>query len=222
MKFNRLLLLLAIVVPVVACIICLRTLNEINKKSDEVLNSTKVVVNTPVTNDTSKDNDIQSEQNNSVESQMAGESYTSSIGEPLSKIYTDASVAISVANIYKEADETTEIVGTTAKYDKLTAQKYPKGWSRVTTGSIAGWMRTENITFPEGTVVLSNNSVVGREGTVNAEPHLNMRAKASATSEKVTTIPDKTKLTILEVSNGWYKVSYASSTGWVSAEYIDL
>ena len=125
-----------------------------------------------------------------------------------------------VANVYDEADENSEVVGTLEKFTVVTAHKYPEGWTRINNGEISGWMRTENITFPEG----GNLDVAGqpKTGKITAEPYLNMRAKASTSSEVIATIPKGTTVTIKESSNGWYKVTYASATGWISADYVKL
>ena len=225
MRLNRLLLLLAIVVPVVACVICVKSLKEINEdgKVDTSSQGTEGIIilsGDSVSNTSSESQEVNQD---IFSGEMAGVSYISTIGEPLSKIYQNASVAISVAHIYKEADETSEVVGSTAKYDVITAQKYPKGWSRVTDNKVSGWMRTENITFPEGSTVLNDNSVIGKTGTVTADPSLNLRSSATINATNViTSIPYQAQVTIQDASNGWYKVTYASSTGWVSAEYVEV
>jgi uncharacterized protein YgiM (DUF1202 family) len=54
---------------------------------------------------------------------------------------------------------------------------------------------------------------------VDAEGGLNMRESASADAELVTLIPDKTKLEIVEETDGWIKVEYDDKTGWVSIEF---
>ena len=54
---------------------------------------------------------------------------------------------------------------------------------------------------------------------VNAEGGLNLRKDGSATAEKIITIPNGTKLTVIEEKAGWYKVEYEGQTGWVSKEF---
>ncbi|MDD5693074.1 MAG: SH3 domain-containing protein [Patescibacteria group bacterium] len=54
---------------------------------------------------------------------------------------------------------------------------------------------------------------------VNAEGGLNLRKDASTTAEKIATIPNGTKLVVLEEKDGWYKIEYNSQTGWVSKEF---
>ncbi|MGI1658805.1 MAG: N-acetylmuramoyl-L-alanine amidase [Desulfitobacterium sp.] len=51
---------------------------------------------------------------------------------------------------------------------------------------------------------------------------LNLRDTPSSSGVRIITIPHGTTLTLLEEKNGWYKTSFESHTGWVSAEYITL
>ncbi|MEI7690017.1 MAG: SH3 domain-containing protein [bacterium] len=54
---------------------------------------------------------------------------------------------------------------------------------------------------------------------VNAEGGLNLRKEPAPTAEKIATIPNDTKLIVLEEKDGWYKVEYSGQTGWVSKEF---
>lgn len=53
----------------------------------------------------------------------------------------------------------------------------------------------------------------------NASEGLNLRKEANATSEVLKIIPFGTKLTVLETSGDWYKVTYDSATGWIAKLY---
>ena len=217
---GRLILVLIIVVPIVVCV---TTLNKVWNEDD---------VDTDITaSGDQEDNKVSGDQiiildnlsgdvENTVSGEMAGEEYVSTIGSPISKIYTDAEVSVSVANVYIESKETSEIVGTLEKHTVITAQKYPEGWSRVTNDTVAGWMKTENITFPEGATVLDQEGV--KVGKIKAEPYLNVRASANTSADIITQIPNGTEITIKEEANGWYKVTYASATGWVSADFVEV
>ena len=222
---SKIIPILLIVIPIIVCVVTLKNLNEDyeetnNDVNNEVNNSGELFV-------TLDNNEYNQNIIDEITAEMAGEQYVSKIGAPISKIYTDATVAISVANVYMDANETSEVVGTVEKYAVLTAQKYPSGWTRVTNNSVAGWMRTENITFPEGTgnnTLNTESSPVGKKGTIKADPFLNVRASANSTANIITTIPNGTEITIKDVASGsngeWYKVTYASATGWVSAAYV--
>ena len=61
-----------------------------------------------------------------------------------------------------------------------------------------------------------------KTGTVYNCSSLNVRSKASASSDKITSLDSGTKVTILDESNDWYYVSSNGVKGWVSGKYIKL
>ena len=218
---GRVILFLIIIVPIVVCCVTLNKVwNEDSNYEDVNSNLANNDIKSGDKVNTSGENDNNKEIIE-VSGEMAGEQYVSRIGMPISKIYTDATVAITVANVYDEADENSEVVGTMDKFTVITAHKYPEGWTRVTNGTVSGWMRTENINFPSGgTLETGNNDT--KTGKVTAEPYLNMRASASTSAQIITTIPKDATITIKDSIEGWYKVTYASATGWVSSKYVTL
>lgn len=215
---SKVILILIIVVPIVLCVTTLNKVWSEDENRDKI--NAGIEESGKISGDASifYNEDISSEVVDES-GEMAGEKFENTLGGPISKIYTDAKVAISVANVYAESSETSEIVGTLEKYTIVTAQKYSEGWSRITNDTISGWMRTENITFPEGGNLDTNGSI--KTGKVKADV-LNMRASASTSAAIITTIPNGAELTIKEEVNGWYKVTYASAIGWVSADYVVL
>lgn len=155
---------------------------------------------------------------------MQGEEYISKIGNPVGKIVMGGEINISVANVYLEADETSEVVDTLTKHSIVTAQAYPGGWSRIKSDNVSGWMKTEHITLPEDSGDVNIGSPIGRIGTVNVDS-LNMRASGSTNSKIVTSLIGGTDVTILAISNDgeWYQVKLNSKTqGWVAKKYLTI
>ena len=212
---SKLILVLIIVFPI---IICVSTLNKVWDEEELEKTNNNFTNNSLVSGEQIIIIDDEYNEPSGVSGETEGEKNNSVNWIPTSKLYTDATIAITVANVYEEARETSVVLGTLEKYDVITAQKYPQGWTRVTTNKLSGWMRTENITFTDGGDLDVN--IKERTGKIKAEPHLNVRASASATADIITTIPDKTIITIQDEKNGWYKVTYASATGWVKADYV--
>ena len=139
----------------------------------------------------------------------------------ISKVYENAEVAISLANVYKDHDESSEVLGKLEKGSLITIQKYDNGWSTVTNYTLSGWMKTENIKLPETsnsmTLTTSGDS---RTGTVKVSDSLNMRESASTTAKIIKSLTNGTTVTILDSSNGWYKIKVGDTTGWVKSDYI--
>lgn len=155
--------------------------------------------------------------------EMDGTQYVTTIGDPTSKIFTDASVQTAVANVYLESDESSEVVGKLEKHTKVIAQRFNQGWTRVSgkdaTGiNVSGWIRTENVSFGDnvGTILGTNEKI----GTVTAEPYLNIRATASSSATILGKVDKGATVTIQETSNGWHKVTVNGVTGWVSADFV--
>lgn len=155
---------------------------------------------------------------------IQGEEYISTIGNPVGKIVMGAEINISVANVYLEPNENSEVVDTLTKHSIVTTHAYPGGWSRIKSEKVSGWMRTEHITLPPDIGDVNIGSVIGRIGTVNVDS-LNVREKASANAKKITSIIDGTDVTILAISDDgeWYQVKINSKTeGWVAKKYLTI
>lgn len=68
----------------------------------------------------------------------------------------------------------------------------------------------------------STNTTTNTQGKITAASGLNLRATPSKTGKLLLTIPKDTLINLTEQQNGWYKTSYQSQTGWVSADYVTL
>lgn len=139
----------------------------------------------------------------------------------ISKVYENAEVAISLANVYKDHDESSEVLGKLEKGSLITIQKYDNGWSTVTNYTLSGWMKTENIKLPETNNTMSlATSGDTRTGTVKVSDSLRMRESASTSAKILKNLTNGTAVTILDSSNGWYKIKVGDTTGWVKSDYI--
>ena len=60
-------------------------------------------------------------------------------------------------------------------------------------------------------------------GTVTANPSLNLRETAVATSAVLTSIPKNTQVAIISKNtSNWYNVTYNGKTGWISGAYLAI
>ncbi len=160
---------------------------------------------------------------NNYEGEIQGEKYISTIGNPVGKIVMGGEINISVANVYLEPDETSEVVDTITKHSIVTSHAYPGGWSRVKNETVSGWMKSEHITLPPDSGDVTIGSVIGRTGAVNVDS-LNMRASGSKQAKIISSLTMNTNVTILEISKDgdWYKVKYGTKEGWVSKDYLTI
>lgn len=230
-NLEKIIILVVIVVPIVICSVVLKSIWSDDKdgKDDKKTNNNNIITEVSDPYETSGD-DKSGEGNSDLSGdimQMGGNTFVSKIGDPISKVYSDASISSASANTYSEASGTSEVVGKFEKYTKVTAQKFEQGWSRVTgTDSngtqISGWMKTENITYPDGNGSSLSTATDAKTGTVTAEPYLNVRVNPSTTASILTTVKKGETVTIKETSNSWYKITVNGYTGWVSSAYVKL
>jgi len=224
----RIIIILIIAVPVFMCWKTLQTVwNEDTENTDN-----------PVSTDTQ--NQTNSEEIKNVESLINDEEKkvtASNLGDGvnydvtginiISKVYENAEVAISIANIYEEHDETSKIVGKLEKGSHITVQNYDNGWSTVTNYTYSGWMKTENIKLPpeDTNMVIDQTSPEPgtKQGVVKVQDGLNVRASASTSASIITSLTNGATVTIVDDSTeGWYKIKIGSSTGWVKSDFITL
>jgi uncharacterized protein YraI len=70
------------------------------------------------------------------------------------------------------------------------------------------------------TIVQEDSAIVGKQATVTADAGLNLRTGPSTSDAIILTMPHGATVSVLGASNGWYKVTYGSHTGWCSGLYL--
>ena len=90
---------------------------------------------------------------------------------------------------------------------------YSSGWYKIKYGTNGfAWVSAQY-------VIIASDSGKATGVTTAA---LNMRTGPSTSYSKILTIPINTTLTLDGSTNGWYKVTYSSRTGWCSGQYIKV
>lgn len=91
------------------------------------------------------------------------------------------------------------------------------GWYKVNYNSVEGYMSGEYLD-----VATKADTDLGY-GKVDADGStLNMRAGANTSFDSLCSIPSGTVLELEGIYEGWYKVTYAGNTGYVSSDYITI
>jgi N-acetylmuramoyl-L-alanine amidase len=85
-------------------------------------------------------------------------------------------------------------------------------WFKTTYQGKIGWISAEYTTL----------IVEPQKGTIAASGGLNLRETPSSTGKMLITIPAGTTIELIEQQEKWYKTTYQSKTGWVSADYVTL
>lgn len=220
----RILLVLIIVVPI---FMCWKTLQTVWDEPDEPSSYTSGEDVSSVSSGDLEDvkNLIDDEVNKVTASNLGdGVEYDVTGTDPISKVYENAEVSISLANVYENHDETSTVLGKLEKGSLITVQSYDNGWSTVTNYTLSGWMKTENIKLPstDNNMTLEQPVAEGSKGTVKVSDGLRVRESNNTSAKVLTSLTNGQEVEILETSNGWYKIKANGVTGWVSSDYVTV
>jgi uncharacterized protein YgiM (DUF1202 family) len=212
--WGKIIVFLIIVVPIVVCF------KVIEGIWNDVPSSDLTEQNIQEEEQTEEEKNTEQDIEDVITGTIGGSQYTSK-QNPIGKIVEGGSVNISVANVYKEADENSEVLGKLNKHTIVISQAFPDGWSIIKADSVTGWIRTENIDLPEEAGDTNIGTAIGRTGVVSVDS-LNVREKANASAKKIESLTIGTEVKILGIEGEWYKIKWQSIEGWCSSKYIDL
>jgi N-acetylmuramoyl-L-alanine amidase len=88
-------------------------------------------------------------------------------------------------------------------------------WYKTTYQSKTGWVSADYVTKSSDPVIKEP-----QKGTITASGGLNLRETPSPTGNVLVTIPKGTTVDLIQKQDQWYKTTYQSKVGWISAEYV--
>ena len=152
----------------------------------------------------------------------AGSPNTTSSGSS-TKGYVNASAV----NLRKSATTSSAVVITLSKGDAVSINASSAGWYKVTAvhggATYNGYIKSDYVSI--GSSSSGSSQSASGSGYVNAST-LNLRSSASTSAGIIVKLSRNDALTLLESSNGWYKVSAkhngSTYTGYVSAQYVKV
>lgn len=83
-------------------------------------------------------------------------------------------------------------------------------WYKTTYQSKTGWVSADYLT------------VTSKKGITTASGGLNLRETPSSSGNMLAAIPKDTLVELIDQQGQWYKTTYQSKTGWISADYVTL
>jgi|GEM_PF-7090867 SH3-like domain-containing protein/ribosomal protein L40E len=137
----------------------------------------------------------------------------------------------SPAPIYSDADRNSTVSASVPSGTVLLVTEVDSGeeYGHITYDEYDGWVELSNLKYtPEageeytGEGKASDFAQSGKY-TVNTNgeaDELNIRSEASVYSDKVGSVPDGAQVNVTEVKDGWGKISYNGTDGWVSMNYL--
>ena len=119
-------------------------------------------------------------------------------------------------NMRSGASTSFKVLVTIPKGTKVQSAVKVEDWYKVTYKGKTGYVSGTYLSKVSPAPVVTKPTAQMYETTEN----LNLRAGASVNQKRILTIPKGKQVTYISKSGDWYKVKYASKTGYVSAKYL--
>ncbi|WP_346936247.1 SH3 domain-containing protein [Clostridium sp.] len=125
-------------------------------------------------------------------------------------------ITADVLNIRSNHNTSSNIIGKINYNTKVSILEISNGWYKIKYNNTTGWISGEYVKLDSNsnTVQSSNTGIV----TATA---LNVRSAGNTSSRIIGSLPKNAKVQIISTSDGWHKIKYNNTTGFVSAEYIN-
>ena len=106
------------------------------------------------------------------------------------------------------------VITTLSKGTTVAVLNNSSSWYKVSVNGKEGYVSGEYLTGTTATAVALGT------GTVTCSSSVNFRSAPNTSSTSYGELKNGTAVTVLSTSNGWSKVSYAGTTGYISADYL--
>lgn len=125
-------------------------------------------------------------------------------------------------NVRKGPSTSYSVITTLANGTKVDVLTTSGGWSKITNGSITGYVSNQYLSSSPSAGNTSNNNSNETSTTKYVESNisLNVRKGPGTGYSIVTTLSGGTKVTVKSTENGWSKIVVGNTTGYVSSEYL--
>ena len=123
-------------------------------------------------------------------------------------------------NVRKEPNEDSEVVG--KLYNNSAGEWLDKDgdWYKIKSGNVTGYVKGEFVVSGQAAVELAEK--VGERVAVVNTTTLKVREDANTEAPVLGLVPMEDRLTVLEETDEWVKVSIEEGDGWVSKEFVSV
>lgn len=125
----------------------------------------------------------------------------------------------SSVNLRSEANTSSSILAELKNGTAVTVVSTANGWCKVTCSGKSGYIKQDYVSTT-GSASNNTSASTGTAAVVKCSSTVNFRSAASTSSTILGELKNGTAVTVLSTSNGWSKVSYAGTTGYISADYL--
>ncbi len=136
-------------------------------------------------------------------------------------------------NIRAKASADSDVIGTLIAGYSITRTSNENGWSKVDYNGKTGYIKSDYLTTtkPQAAETTNTNNTTNTSSsenaieevneTVYATAGVNIRAKASADSDRIGSLAAGNGITRTgKVSNGWSRVEFSGKTGYIKSDYL--
>ena len=142
-------------------------------------------------------------------------------------------VTASILNVRSGAGTSYKVIGSLKNGATVTIVETKNGWHKIKYGNSYGYVSSSyikiNSTSSSGLTNGSGNTVKPPSNSGNTQKIgkvtasiLNVRSGAGTIHKVIGSLKNGSTVTIVETKNGWYKIKYGSSYGYVSSNYIKI
>ena len=125
----------------------------------------------------------------------------------------------SSVNLRSEANTSSSILAELKNGTAVTVVSTANGWCKVNCSGKTGYIKSDYVSTT-GSASNNTSASTGTAAVVKCSSTVNFRSAASTSSTVLGELKNGTAVTVLSTSNGWSKVSYAGTTGYISADYL--
>lgn len=125
----------------------------------------------------------------------------------------------SSVNLRSEANTSSSILAELKNGTAVTVVSTANGWCKVTCSGKTGYIKQDYVSTT-GSASNNTSASTGTAAVVKCSSTVNFRSAASTSSTILGELKNGTAIIVLSTSNGWSKVSYAGTTGYISADYL--
>ena len=110
-----------------------------------------------------------------------------------------------------------KVIGSLSRGQSCQVVSASNGWSRIKYGGSYGYVSSDYLSKNKPSSSSSSSSGKTRYCTASA---LNVRSKPSTSAKKIGSLSRGQSCTVTSTSNGWSRIKYKGSNGYVSSEYL--
>jgi len=122
-------------------------------------------------------------------------------------------------NVRREPDLNATRVGVLNAGTVVEINGFDNGWYKITYSSVTGYVLSDYLTITKDDVGTPAIPDYGKVVSTNGAA-LNMRSGPDTTYKRLATLPSGTVVKVLDSEDGWYKITYGSTTGYVMDDYL--